>query len=354
MMWITAMLMGCRPAITFNVTRPAEIAVEQNIQRLAVINRFGSDSATATSAAFVSELLALANPRFSAVSRQAANNAMASVNATEGAPLGPTQVTSLCESLGVSGIVSLEEMDTTDTWSFSERINEETTTVTVNGRSREETREVTIHEAFYNVDIATTWRLYTCESGRSRDFYQTVVSSSWTGEGSSRGDARTDVGNTDNLTEDLAITAAWVYLKRISPYDVSITRKYYRGFGNNELRLGGLYLTAERYEDAQKTLRSGAKGADGKRKGKMLYNLALASEQLGDLEAALKQSRRANNLLNNNLSNELVRRLRARVQQEAEIKEQLDEAPAAEDTEETEGPQLPAQSPMNRDGSEEE
>lgn len=356
MMWIAVMLMGCRPSITFNVTRPAELAVEQNIQRLAVLNRHGSDSANATSAAFINELLALSNPRFTAVSRQAANNAMSSINATEGLPLSPTQISSICDELSVSGIVSLEEMNTTDTWSFGERVEEETTTVTVNGRSREETREVIVHEAYYNIDIATTWRLYSCEAGRVRDDYQTIVSSTWAGEGDSRGDARSDVGDIDSLQEDLSITAAWVYLKRISPYDVSITRKYYRGFGSSHLRLGGLELSLGRLEDAQQTLRRGAKASDGKKKGKMLYNQALVSEQLGELETALKQARRANALLDSNLSNELVRRLRARLHQEAEIREQLDEAPAPEEpaSEETTAPQRPVDSPLNRDGSGEE
>lgn len=328
MLWMFVALTGCRPSLTFNVTRPAEIAVEQNIQRLAVINRFGSDEATATAAAFNDELLLLSNPRFTAVSRQAANNAMGDINATEGQPLAPTQVTQICEALSVSGIVSLEDMSTSDAWFDSERIEEETTTVTVNGVPREETREVTVYDSTFTLEIATTWRLYSCENGRVRDFYQTVVANSWYGTGASRADARIDVGETDDLTSGLSITAAWVYLKRISPYDEVAVRRYYRGMGGDS-RLGSLQIGSSSYEEAAKTLRRGIKEASGKKKGKMLYNLAIALEQAGNLDGALKQAKRANRLLDNSMSNDLVWRLRSRTQQEAEIREQLD-APAPE------------------------
>jgi hypothetical protein len=322
MIWLLA-LVGCRHTLTFEVTRPAEIAVDQDIQKLAEIDRFGSDSAQSTTSAFIDELLLLESPRFSATSRQAARNATAQINATEGAPLAPEHTRKLCEDLAVTGIVSLEEMNVDDGWAFSTRTESETTTSTVNGAVREVTRDIVTHEATYTAEIATTWRLYSCE-GRVRDFYQTLVTSSWYGEGSSRADARTNVGETDALMEDLAVTAAWVYLKRISPYDVNISRRYYSALGG-DLREGARYLRDGQLTLAEETLRSGARSASGKKKGKLLYDLAVVSEQKGELDTALSQARRAHKLLDSALSEELVRRLRARARQESEIKSQLDE-----------------------------
>ena len=327
MIWLVVAMMGCRPAMTFRVTRPAEIAVDQSIQKLAVIDRAGSPASQATSSAFVDELLALSSPRFTAVSRQASRRAFSAVTVTEGDTIRPAQAGAMCKDLNVTGIVSLEHMQVSDDWFFDTRIEEETTTVTVNGRAREETREVIVHEATYTAEIATTWRLYSCQ-GRVRDFYQTVVHSSFYGEGDTRADARNDVGETDDLQADLSVTAAWVYLKRISPYDMDVSRTYYRGWGG-DLRQGAKAMRAGNFGVAEKALKRSIRAKGGKTKGKALYDLAIVSEQNGDLARALNQARRANKILDSTLSNELVRRLRARKRQDSEIKEQLDTPPAA-------------------------
>lgn len=327
MIWFLAMV-GCKPSLTFQVTRPAEVVIEQDIQKLAVIDRAGTNDADATATAFVEELLALSNPRFSLSSRVAARSAMGEIAPPDGEVLRPEHTQALCDRLSVSGIVSLEAIDIDDGWASSSYTEERTETVTVNGRAREEVREVEVFVEEFVAEIATTWRLYSCE-GRVRDYYQTVVSSAWLGEGDSRSDARLDVGETDDLKGDLAVTAAWVYLKRISPFDVEITRKYYRGVGGS-LRTGSVHMAAGNWSAAEQALRSGAKDSGGKKKGKHLYNLAVVSEQQGDLTAAQKQAKRANSLIDSSLSEELVRRLRGRARQEVEIKEQLDEpAPAS-------------------------
>ncbi|CAN0461633.1 unnamed protein product, partial [Ectocarpus fasciculatus] len=110
MIWFVA-LVGCQPSLRFQVTRPAEVDIPQDINKIAIIDRAGTDDADATATAFVEELLLLSSPRFALSSRVAARSAMGEIAPADGEPLKAQHTEALCQRLGVNGIVSLEEMN---------------------------------------------------------------------------------------------------------------------------------------------------------------------------------------------------------------------------------------------------
>ena len=207
------------------------------------------------------------------------------------------------------------------------RIRVSSETVTTNGRSvtRDVTRDVTVHEATYVATADVTWRLYPCGEP-PLDIVTIHIEDSWYGEGDSPTEARTNAGDVEAMLDNLVAATGVSYLHRVSPHEEVLSRPYYRGLGGN-LRAGSTYLANGKLDRAEETYKDGLQGAGDRKKGKLLYDMALVSEQQGDMDEALKRAKRADRLLDNRLSDQLLRDLRARRREQSTVAQQLSPEP---------------------------
>ena len=325
-MIFAALFLGCRPHLTMEVTRPAQVMIDPAVVSLSVVDRVGSDLSGEVVAAFQESAKEARVARYSLLDGQRIYTTQTN---QIGAPLNRESARAICADQGTTGILSLEALTTDGEWFITEEIRKvtETQTVTENGVSTEQEieKDVPIYAATYTAQVDAQWRLYNCV-GRSLDDLSMVLSESWFAEGDSQGDARSAVGETAEKQEWLVGAAGTTYFQRIAPYEVTLSRTYYR-WGSKPLRVGVRALKSGDWQTAESQFREASKQTENRRKGKAHYNLALAKEQSGDLDAAHKQASRAHALIDSDMSKAYVRALRKRQKQEVKLQEQTQGAP---------------------------
>ena len=325
------LVLGCRPTLRVEVTLPAAVDIRPDVQQLALVDRTDTDAGRAAINEFIDGMLDLRTPRFSVVNRQSTRALYASIHAVEGAPLTRTQSQKLCDQTKASGVVALESARSWGGWSFGERTDSRTitqTTQTSRGEvSREVVEEYIVYEAVYTAEVEVVWRLYGC-GDTALDYAVIRASDSWFGEGPSPNTARGVVGPTAPLEADLIASTGDAYLQRIAPHEVLLSRPYYRGVAG-PLRQGSRHMGRGELARAEEAMQPALSDAGKRKKGKLLYDLALVSEQQGDLDLAVKRAKRADRLLDTSMSSSLVRELRERRRMDRTVSEQL--APDAPD-----------------------
>jgi hypothetical protein len=328
-------LLACRPSISFDVTRPAQIDVSHAIQKIAVIDRVGSQRSKGVVDSFSRSVLDARVARYTIIDAGHAQQIYHSLGTTAGQPISRRLLPSFCTNSEVTGLVALEDLDVTGEWDISSRTDTETytETVTVEGESqqRDVEREIEIFTASYSAFVQSQWRFYDC-TGRLVDGHKLSISDSWSEEGDSVGDAKSAVGDVGPMIDDLSISMGTAYMQRVAPYESSVSRSYYR-WGHPALRTGNGHLSSDRPAKAQASFKQAVEDTSGKSKGKAMYNLALSEEVLGELEDAWRHARKANNVLDSSMSSQYVRAIRKRRNQDARVESQLDapaQAPSSE------------------------
>ena len=233
-------MLACTKTINFQITVPAHINIEQDIKDIASINRESDDVSSKTMEQFMKELQDAQNPRFTMVPKGKAKRAYLSARTTEGQILTREQAQKICSSADVNGIISLEKSRYDKDWDFStyQTTKEKRRTIEENGETREQTirEEITMHRAQFDVDMEVNWKIYSC-TGRVIDTYSKNISTSRRGEGESRSDAKVAVGETDGLVYGLAQKQGKLYMRRISPYEISASRTIHT-CGPKKMELG--------------------------------------------------------------------------------------------------------------------
>ena len=138
----------------------------------------------------------------------------------------------------------------------------------------------------------------------------------------SRSDAKIAVGETDQRLIDLQKRHGNTQMRRISPYEVNVTRSYHT-CGHKKLKEGNRALEDGNYTKAERLYKLASEDSTKKNKGKALLNYAVALELLGKTKEALQQAKQAHHLLQSGLSQEYVDTLRKRVDKERKLNNQL-------------------------------
>ena len=86
------------------------------------------------------------------------------------------------------------------------------------------------------------------------------------------------------------------YLRRISPYSVVRHRRYFRG-PNKHLRAGHKAIQIGEYEEARKHWKTASESTRAKVQAKGWHNLAIIQENKGNMDRAVKLSRKAGKVL---------------------------------------------------------
>jgi len=328
---IIFLMIACTKTINFQITVPAQVAIDQEIKTIAPINREDENLSNRTMEKFMKELQDAQNPRFSMIPKSKAKRTYTRVRATEGQPLNREQTQKICTDAGVTGIITLEKLRLENKdWDFStfQTTKERKRTITENeGEEGEQTREqvireeVTMHKAEFFVEMVVDWKLYSC-NGRIMDINSKRMSKRKYGQGESRSDAKIAVGETDSLISNLADQQGLLYMRRISPYEISATRKMYT-CGPKKMKEGNKSMENGRFDEAAKLYKESAEETNKKDKGKSLYNLAIIQERTGKLDEALENALAAHRYIQSDMSQNYVDILRTRKEEAEKLAEQL-------------------------------
>jgi len=318
-------MLACNKTINFQITVPAQIVVEQDIKHIAPINREDDSISKTTMENFMKELQDAQNPRFSMVPKSKAQRTYTMARSTEGQLLNREQTQKICKNAEVNGIVSLETIRHDKDWDFStyESTKEKKRTIEEDGETREQTirEQITMHRAEFSVDMQVNWKLYSC-NGRVLDTYSKDISKKRRGQGESRSDAKIAVGETDDLINELAKQQGLLYMRRISPYEISATRTMHT-CGPKKMKEGNKAMENGRFDEAERLFIESAEETNKKDKGKSLYNLAILQERTGRLDEALKNALEGHRYLQNDMSQRYVDILRKRKDEAKQLADQL-------------------------------
>ncbi|MEL6349914.1 MAG: hypothetical protein AAFV53_42825, partial [Myxococcota bacterium] len=181
MMSLLLLILGCRPSLTFQVTRPADVAINQAITALALVDRV-EDSRSAelmSSLTAALEVNIIDPPRFTLAARSGSVAAASSLGSLgDGGAIPAETLSAYCERSAANGVVSLRALSVTDDWDFTTR--EEVVTEQIGNRSVN--REVIIHTATHHVDLSAVMRLYDCD-GEIVDVFTLRAADAWEAEG---------------------------------------------------------------------------------------------------------------------------------------------------------------------------
>jgi TPR repeat protein len=317
--------LACTKTKYFTITIPAEIAIDQSVKNVAPLNRESSDESQKVMNELIRNMTDARSPRFLFADQKRSQAAYTASRAQEGEVLSKSETEKICSKANVNGILALEKFRYDKDWDFStyKTEKEKRQTVTEDGKEREQIikEEITMHRAVFSLMMHGDWKIYSC-SGEILDSKRTSVNADWSGEGESRSDAKTMVGETDELTEQTAISIGNTYFRRISPYEISVQRKYYPD-GHKKIKLGNEALDNGDYKTAERLFREAIEESVKKNKGKALYNLALVLEITDNIDDALEKALKAHNLLQNDMSQNYVEILRKRKADADELKKQL-------------------------------
>jgi hypothetical protein len=142
------------------------------------------------------------------------------------------------------------------------------------------------------------------------------------GEGETAALARAAITDQNALHFAAAHELAERYARRIAPVPSEVLRAYYKG-GSPGIRAGADAVQAQDWEGASKAWGQAARAAEGRERGKALWNLAVAAEQRGELSLALDYASRADTLLRSRQSARYVADLTRRIAAEKKLGRQL-------------------------------
>lgn len=324
-MYLLFMTLACTKTKRFDITIPAEINIDQEIKVLAPVNRENSEESDKAINELIRNMSDARNPRFALIDQKRSQSAYTSSNVESGTVLTRAETEKICKRSEATGILSLEKFRYDKDWNFStyQTTKERRRTITEDGKEREQviTEDVTMHRASLSVDMNSDWKVYACD-GEIIDNNRKVSSKDLSAEGESRSDAKSSIGETDDIIDEMAKNIGMQYFRRVSPYEISVQRKYYPS-GHAKIKAGNEALDEGNYAGAESLFRQASEESTKKNKGKALYNLAMVLEIMNRINESLEAALDANRYLKNDMSQTYVDVLRKRKKDLDELKKQL-------------------------------
>jgi tetratricopeptide (TPR) repeat protein len=281
--------------------QPADIALPAEMQILAPVERTMDRRAEAAMSAFVDALAA--SPRVGVTDPAVAQAALGRHGGQVGVALTAESLAAICKDARATGVVALEAFDASEAWDlkWTDEARTETVEHRVPGSDQVKTEQVTrtvrVWDARVKVGVETNWRVYDC-AGKVVDSLGFTSYEEASACGDTEGDARSAIGPTDRMREAAAEEAGVGYARHIAPFEVDARRPYYMR-GDSTLKQASKALLREDWGRARAQWEKAAASERDKVRGRALFNLALAAEQAGDLDAALDAVKKADKLLDN-------------------------------------------------------
>ncbi len=314
---LLSLFVACRPAIVLKITHPAEVTIDPSITKIAVVDRVSNEYTQGAIQGFLEQSQEVDLVRFQVVDAQQIYEDLAvPVNG----PIPNDAMKTLCQKANVKGALVLHRFRNEDDMS----VDKNTQTRTVDGKQQ----TIDIYTARYRADLQADWRFRGC-SGQTYDAFMSQNGATWSGEGDTPGDAKSNVGDTDKLALELADELGTAYFRRVSPSETLESRKLYRGpIGKKGKRFRkAVDLTKDhRYAKAKDVYQNNMDGFSNKVQGKALHNMAILHEAIGEYDRMVKKAERADGILQSRKSERYLEYAKERRQDERKLKEQMKKA----------------------------
>jgi Family of unknown function (DUF6340) len=333
--WMALLLTApaCVPHVRLTYDMPAEISVPTAVQSLAVVDRRGSDLSAAARLALQDELMG--GPRYRVADAAAAQAALGRVQGTVGVPLEAQAVGALRQAAAVDGVVVVDQAERVEDWTYQSRMEERTHTESrrpadcpsCEPTDTVVTEQVQVIDAVVTLTVTIGYQLYGADGALVEAWAETMYETrSATGE--RQEEARSQVGDLGALAAELAAASAFEAACHIAPWTTEVSRRWYAA-GGPEVAEGAKLARGGDWTGAEKAWRRGRKTAEGDTKGRLLFNLAVAAENRGDINGALEQLKAARGLLKNTKhADEYLSVLKERRRHAAALEAQMAPPPA--------------------------
>ncbi|MCF6366635.1 MAG: DUF6340 family protein [Bacteroidales bacterium] len=337
---IAIILGSCKTkSLSVRILKPAEIFVPTKIKTLAVVNRslptkgdgsrvvnviegllsgeeifadrYGSEKCVAG----VADGL-LNSPRFTVTVPTGMDDIRGTGTAQFAEPLQWSKVEQICNDYSADALVLLETFDSNSSKKF--RVNQRKETV--------DGKENFYNEHIASIDIAVNsgWRIYYPSEQKIIDQSIFTDHKGWDARGRSKSEAVRKLPKQSRTIEDAGYFAGKQYAHRISPTWIWVSRKYFVK-GNDDFKDAKYKVQAKRWEDAAAIWKKYVNDVDIKIAGYACYNMALASEVLGEFDIALDWAQRAYSEYHLKTAREYISTIEQRIRDNNALNRQMNE-----------------------------
>ena len=348
----SALTTGCAPKISLRVLEPAAVAVPPHIDKVAVVSRtrpsttgqkvlnvlegaltgeaIGADRVGAATAKQGVVMALAESPRYDVV--MPALELQGWGGGGTAAPLAWPRVEEICRDVGAQGLVVLEAFDTDS--HVEEHVENRT-------RTNDAGKEIhyKVFHARRRTTMSSTWRFYDATNHLLLDeLWDHETARTWDETSDTPAHARSQLPAQIHTIENVASDAGQDYGRRIAPSWLMVRRSYY-GKGDPDLVQAKKHVKAGQWSQAEEIWTRLSESSDPDLKGKALFDLALAREREGGLDAAANLARQADALLGKSRTRSYVSTLEIRRAKQARLEQQM--APVAPPL----APEAPVHSP---------
>jgi Family of unknown function (DUF6340) len=326
---------GCAStSMRMQVLVPAHINVPQEIQMLALVNRYRPEK----SEGLLNVLEGAVTGENIGQDRRSAEAALGGLtNALSGSPrftitrpavelrgtgrgdfpdpLPVAEVQSICSQSNAQALVTIEAFDSDQSINCTTTLRErKTKTGTV--------EKYTVWLSKKSINVTVGWRMYDARNGNLVDEFRMVEQVFFNAEGNSEALAIGNLPQGENVTREIGRVTGDRYSQRISPTWVWVNRSYYQR-GNDFLKVAKRKVKFNDWKTAEEYWVKGLDDPKPKLQGRAMYNLALAAEMRGDLQAASDKAREAQERYGIRRGGDYFSILQARLMDQARLNEQM-------------------------------
>lgn len=301
-------LVGCTTTrIPIEVLRPADIVLDDNIQKIALMDRskpssgflnvleglvsgetIGQDSEGRDRAMLGLSSVLSNTPRFEVV--QTGIRMEGTRGGQRMAPLLPwSEVERICNSVGADALVVIESYDS-DYIVSSEEFERKK-------RDIEGNEIIEKHwESDANLNIRIGWRIYDPSKRILIDEFTVTAGENYSVKGDTEEEALRKIPNSLMASRNISLGLGGTYAERIAPVFILLNRSIYNSGKqpfNVDMKQARDYIRVGKWDNAADIWNEVSRNADPKTAGKACVNLAIAYERVGDFENAVKYVEKA-------------------------------------------------------------
>lgn len=227
-------------------------------------------------------------------------------------PLEWATVSSICNKYKADAVLALEYFDSDFIVMNSTRMEDK------------DGKQVTIHIAKGIATVNIGFRMYDPAKKSIIDRESFSFTRTWEGEGRSIMDAAARLIDNAQAVYAISEEAGERYAEKVTPLYFWVNRMYYKkSKHSNDIALGYRYAAVNDWEKAEESWVKALGSRDIKTAGMASYNLAIASEVMGNLEKAKEFAQQSYTNYGNKEARDYVYILEQRINDQKKIEEQL-------------------------------
>lgn len=229
-------------------------------------------------------------------------------------PLSWDLVSEICAQNEVDAIVSLETFDSNNRYDISERQAER--------KEKDRVIKYTEYTATLNTQVDAGWRIYYPAVQRIVDENVFTDYKNWSNTADSRKRAEQGLVSQNSAVSDAGYYAGSQYAFRISPRWLWVSREYYKK-GNADFEMATRKVIANDWKGAAELWQKNVRNTNIKIAGNANFNMALACEMEGNLEAAYDWAKIAFTDFKNKKARYYMNVIQQRINDQSRLDEQM-------------------------------